>query len=138
MKKMKLKNEENCLNCNREMMPPLKGCGKKFCNRTCMDEYRKKTGYWVKLNRQRHPLVIKKCKLCGESFKPNTLIRRYCSVECRNIYNHRLDKKLKTVRVPLKVWLQYKKGVEKRTQKVIEKLKKDDYELPKIYSYLGK
>lgn len=137
MKKKKLKNEENCLNCNREMMPPWKGCGKKFCNRTCIDEYRKKNGYWAKLNRQRHPLVIKKCKLCNESFKPDTVRRKYCSVGCRYIYNRRLDKKFNTVRVPLKAWLQYKKGVEKRTQEVIDKLKKDGYELPKIYS-LGK
>ena len=137
VRKKKLKNEERCLNCNTEMMPPWKGTGKKFCSRTCLDQYRKKHGYWAKLNRKKHPLVLKKCKLCGTSFKPNTLIRRYCSVECRTIYNNRLDKTRNTVRVPLKAWLEYKNGVEKRTQEVIEKLKKDGYELPNIYS-LGK
>ena len=87
-----------CLNCNQSMDLGYYRPDKKWCNRKCIDEYRRKTGYWKKWYRAKNPETLtRECKVCtrpilevGERKNAN----KYCSNSCMFIamhkYKHRM------------------------------------------------
>lgn len=72
-------------------MESYKGQQKKWCNRLCIDEYRKKNGYWKKLYKKKHPeLKTRLCNMCGRNIiavgkKQN--VSKYCSDKCMYLYD---------------------------------------------------
>jgi len=88
---------KNCLNCNKEIeVHPKKRLVRKFCNSTCLLEYRKKSGYHKKRYAKLHPeMKTRQCFVChriisnvGE--RKNTY--KYCSKKCMYIACNKQEK----------------------------------------------
>ena len=87
-----------CLNCNQSMDLGHYRPDKKWCNRKCIDEYRKKTGYWKKLYKAKHPEhLTKECKVCGRPIievGERNNVNKYCSDSCMYIADNNYKRKI--------------------------------------------
>lgn len=92
------KEPNRCLNCNCEIMENYRGTPKKWCNRKCIDDYRRKTGYWKKWYASKHPEnLTKECQVCGRpivAVGKRKNVNKYCSASCMYTAAHNYKKKM--------------------------------------------
>ena len=87
-KRTKKDNLEKCLNCYQTMMASYKGGGKMYCNRRCLDQYRRRTGYWSKWYQKKPEVIarqLKECFVCRRNIRKvgkMRYINKYCSNRC--------------------------------------------------------
>lgn len=83
-----MKNRERCISCNQTMVSPYKGSGKKYCNRSCIDEHRRTSGYWKNWYQNKETTKIRnlrRCSICERRIKEvgqKKNISKYCSDRC--------------------------------------------------------
>lgn len=107
-------NTTKCKNCGVEMLPSYKGVGKKWCSRSCIDSYRKRTGYWSKWY-QKKPEVIERnkrlCAMCKRNIKQvgeKYNINKYCSNKCMYLAGRTKHKKQKMIRISIPIEVYHK------------------------------
>jgi len=84
---MKVNREtRKCLGCGQKLLSTYKGIPKKYCNRSCIDEYRRNTGYFKRLYEKQHPeMKTRKCIICKRIIKlvgERKNVNKYCSKKC--------------------------------------------------------
>ena len=113
-------NLARCINCNQTMMEPYKGGGKMYCNRTCLDQYRNKNGYWQTWYQKKPEVIARQKKLCnvckrnikevGERKQSN----KYCSTKCLQIALGMRDNGQTTMMIEIPIKDYYKIFQEKK------------------------
>ena len=104
MKKKRV-NLDKCLHCVREMFA-YNNVGKKYCNTTCRDEYRKISGYHANIYKRKVKPHLKKCQMCGRkiiSVGERKNANKFCGKKCMYLNNKKRNNNQKfiTIKIPI-------------------------------------